>query len=212
VWDLSSGHLVFELRGGRFKAVVMDAAYIFTGDLEGEMVLWDALTGNKIRTLKSRSVYGVGLSPDGHLGLSVHSNIGHSHNTVRLWDLTNGALVHVVDGFKQAIRHLRFTSDGSLAVLEDINKGRHVIQVSSGQIVEPKDAAGLVDFVFSSEHGVGAFKVGCVLDFPATRRDKQADIVYGFKKGEGLLGGRAFFAWEVPNVMVEDVVGDNSVA
>jgi WD40 repeat protein len=88
-------------------------------DSKGVIILWNALTGEKITMLDGHSnpistdyadsnpITALAFSPDGNLLVS-----GAEDNTIIVWDVQNGSLLKVLQGHTGAINSLAFSSDG----------------------------------------------------------------------------------------------------
>ena len=86
---------------------------IASGSYDNTIKLWDAATGEVLRTLEGHdlSVNSVAFSPDGAVIAS-----GSGDNTIRLWDATNGDELRTLKGHESPILTVSFSSDGTRIV------------------------------------------------------------------------------------------------
>jgi serine/threonine protein kinase len=75
--------LLFSLASVRSMAFSPDGSRLASGSLDGTIKLWDAASGQELRTLKghTRAVYTLVFSPDG-----THLTSGSPDGTIKLWD------------------------------------------------------------------------------------------------------------------------------
>ncbi|HEY9829688.1 MAG TPA: NB-ARC domain-containing protein, partial [Stenomitos sp.] len=80
-----------------------------TGDVNGEVRLWQVADGKQLFTLKGHSswVWSVCWSPDGHTLASSSDDC-----TVRLWDVQEGRCVRVLRGHSSGVGAVTFSPDG----------------------------------------------------------------------------------------------------
>jgi WD40 repeat protein/serine/threonine protein kinase len=80
---------------------------------DGEIIVWDARTGNKVRTLRGHTSYlHVAIfSPDGRRLVSAGAD-----EDVKLWDLQTGQQLLTLRGHRGPVRDLNFNADGTRLV------------------------------------------------------------------------------------------------
>jgi WD40 repeat protein/serine/threonine protein kinase len=85
-----------------------DAKQIASGGYDCSIIIWDAATGQQIRTLRGHAecVAALSYSSKGLLASGSHDG------TVKLWDAPTGREVHTLRGHKKALRSVAFSPDG----------------------------------------------------------------------------------------------------
>jgi WD40 repeat protein len=136
-------HTRYVLNG--HTAIVMDASFapdgrsVVSGDLDGIARLWDATTGQQLRTFAGYTfsggipawIWSLRFSPDGKLLI-----LGTSANVAPLYDVQTGKLLHV---FKRdtltRFYHVAFAPDGQSIVIGSADNAAQLWSLSSGQII-----------------------------------------------------------------------------
>jgi WD40 repeat protein len=130
VWDTATGNLLLTLGGAAYScncvAISPDGRCIASATkpnatpgsptFNGEVVVWDAQTGEKLWALRAahlETIRSLAFSPDGRR-LAVAS--GGWANTVVLWDLTTGRELLTFRGHTHPITSLAFSPDGARVV------------------------------------------------------------------------------------------------
>ena len=178
-WSLDTGAMLAERGGmGRLKAVAVDEHRVLVGDLEGRLTLLARSLDAVLAQWQSRSVYHVALSWP--RACSLHSDIGHACNTLRLWDCGGGG-APVLEG-ERAVEApvVALELRGSVAHWEDVNGEMWAVDVASGAPVEPAEVAR------PALRHLTADGEGLLLDCEARRA---GGTVYG-------VAHRGFFAWQ----------------
>ncbi len=88
----------------------LDGKYVFTGDTNGMVWMWDAVTGEKLRDFTGHTSginYGLAVSPNGKYILT-----GSWDSTIRLWDIETGAELRQFIGPTTAVESVAFSPDG----------------------------------------------------------------------------------------------------
>ncbi len=102
-----AGHAPF----GVFKVVFSpDGTRLASASHDTTVKIWDAITGDELRTLKDHTgiVWGVAFSPDGKNVASASAD-----RTVKIWDAHTGQVLHTLEGHTDVVRRVDFSSDGS---------------------------------------------------------------------------------------------------
>ena len=90
------------------KALSEDGQHVLTSSADGTAVLWDARTGQKLRTFAGHdSVDSVALSGDGTRALT-----GHRDETAILWDARTGQKLRTFAGHTQLVSSVALSGDG----------------------------------------------------------------------------------------------------
>ena len=124
VWETGTGHLLntINLGCGPIHALTMsqDGRYWAAGCDDGTIVVWNTEEETKRRVLKGhssdvktvgfiRAVKAVALSSDAKILIS-----GGTDETVRVWEVETGRILHVLQGHEAPVRSVAFQPDGSL--------------------------------------------------------------------------------------------------
>jgi WD40 repeat protein len=89
-------------------AVSPDGRYILTGSYDKTVILWDAATGQQIRSFQGHGgpVYSVAISTDGRQVLT-----GINNKTAMLWDAATDQQIRVFQGHNSDVRSLALSPD-----------------------------------------------------------------------------------------------------
>ncbi|MCL4457350.1 MAG: caspase family protein [Nitrospirae bacterium] len=133
LWDFSNGVQIKSIKldvkdkknDFRFLAVSADNKYILASEGDKNLMLWDAITGKKVRKFSGhigRVSYGA-FSPDGRYIVS-----GDINGTIKLWDSATGTEIRTFLGHQTIIDKIAFLSDG-----------RHIVSATPAGVegVEP---------------------------------------------------------------------------
>ncbi len=114
-----------------------DGALLATVGWDGTARLWDAATGQAVRTLTGRtlngrtaSVSGVAFSPDGALLATASGD-----QTARLWDAATGQAVRTLTGHTNTVRGVAFSPDGALLATVSLDGTARLWDAATGQAV-----------------------------------------------------------------------------
>ena len=91
-------------------AFTPDGRQVMSGNGDNTIKLWDAVTGQELRTLKghTRGVLGLDVSPDGTRIAS-----GSYDSTVKLWDADSGEVIRTMNGHSDWVNVVAFSPDGN---------------------------------------------------------------------------------------------------
>jgi eukaryotic-like serine/threonine-protein kinase len=90
-------------------AISHDGTRIASGSLDGKVVIWDADSGARLRSLPvGCDVTAVQFSPDGDRVVA-----GANDGKIRVWDPRDGRCVRVFDGHRGTVTAVAFSPDGS---------------------------------------------------------------------------------------------------
>lgn len=120
-----------------------DGKLLATGDVEGQLRLWQVENGKPILICKGHTgwVWSVVFSPDGNTLASCSSD-----KTIKLWNVSTGQCIKTLEGHTSSIWSVAFSRDGktlasgsdeSTVRLWDVNTGecRQVCQGHTGQVL-----------------------------------------------------------------------------
>ena len=95
---------------GMFGVFSPDGTRVLSGSDDTTLKLWDAGTGQLIRTFRGHSgnVTSIAFSPDGERVLS-----GSDDSTIKLWNARTGALLHTFPGNTYLINSVAYSPDGT---------------------------------------------------------------------------------------------------
>ncbi len=120
VLDVRTGaqRLSFGLGGARATVAAWspDGRHILTGDDQGQIVLWDAASGQRERAFAGHAgpVLGLAFSPNGARILS-----GGADKTARLWDAASGAELRRLGGHARPLNMVAFSPGGKYLLTAD---------------------------------------------------------------------------------------------
>jgi len=134
VWDIQRSKQLFMGQG--HTAWIMCLAYspdgklIASGSRDESLRLWDAETGQCLKTLHFAGswVQSVTFSPDGHCLV-----IGGNDAVVRIWDIAAERYQQTLKGHRDRILSLKFSADGQTLVSGSQDKTIRVWDFDSGQ-------------------------------------------------------------------------------
>lgn len=167
LWRVSDGALLHEFWLGD---EIADIAFSPDGDLlasasasrEGKVVLWQAPDWTYLHSLVGHTgmVSGLAFSPDGQTLAS-----GSLDGTVRLWHVSDGVLLHVLEA-ADSVSDIAFSPDGSLLASASMDGSVQLWRVSDGILLHAleghTDCAGSVAFSLDGQMLASASDDGTV--------------------------------------------------
>lgn len=110
-----------------------DGSRIASASYDRTIKLWDAATGEELRTLFGHQNYviRVSFSPDGSMLASFAND-----RTIRLWDVETGGTLHVIGDNNQGWSQLAFSPDGRLIAYGAPHNSIKLWDVESRQVVK----------------------------------------------------------------------------
>jgi WD40 repeat protein len=155
-----------------------DGRFVLSGNWDNTMKLWDATTGQEVRTFKVGSgVHSVAFSSDGRFALS-----GGSDNRLKLWEVSTGKELRNFSGDTGAVHSAAFSPDGRFALSVSGGRTLKLWDTASGRVLQSPDypepahlgpAADVVWSVAFSPDGRFALTAGfdmCLWDLTASKQ------------------------------------------
>jgi cytochrome c peroxidase len=117
LWNVRTQSLIRTLDAGEKShamhvSISQDGLRVLTGQWDGDVWLWDALTGKRLAVWPGhkKPVLITVFSPDGRRALS-----GGRDAAVRLWDVSSGKILKILRGHDSDVHALAVSPDGTLA-------------------------------------------------------------------------------------------------
>jgi DNA-binding helix-hairpin-helix protein with protein kinase domain/sugar lactone lactonase YvrE len=147
LWDAASGNLLRTLEGHNglveSVAVAPDGQMLASAAcgqrdedrrrcIQGEIILWDAASGNLLRTLEGHTdwVNSVAFAPDGQTFASASGD-----RTVRLWDVASGELLRTLEGHNGRVGSVAFAPDGQTLASGSYDETVRLWDAASGDLL-----------------------------------------------------------------------------
>lgn len=148
-----------------------DGQTVATGfHFDGEITLWDVASGNPLQTLNNGGeVRTLAFSPDGQMLASAGGGVDPD-STIKLWRVSDGALLHTLFGHGIGVRSVDFSPDGEMLISSgtDVGYERSIRfwQTADGSLLKTLDPGSAVRSVAFSPDGA-TFVYGRVDGFVA---------------------------------------------
>ena len=136
---------------GQFGCVLARRHARALGQQDKTLKLWDAASGQLIRTFEGHSggVVSVAFSPDGTRVLS-----GSGDKTLKLWEAASGQLVRTFEGHSGWVYSVAFSPDGTRVLSGSEDKTLKLWDAASGQLIRTFEGhSGWVSSVAFSPDG-----------------------------------------------------------
>jgi WD40 repeat protein len=108
-----------------------DGSHLASGDLDGNVTIWNARTGDKLHNFRAhqRRVWALAFSPDGrHLATG-----GREDRRVKVWSVSTGKPLNDLPGHTDGIQGLVFSPDGKRLGSASVDCTVRLWDLSSGQ-------------------------------------------------------------------------------
>ncbi|MBX7153250.1 caspase family protein, partial [bacterium] len=104
-------------------AFSLDGKYLYVGEYNNNISVWDVATGISIKTLSGHTnhVWSIAISPDGKVLASASAD-----RTVKLWDVASGSLIKTLTDPKDELFNIAFSRDGSKLVASSDDKNVYI--------------------------------------------------------------------------------------
>lgn len=117
LWDMETTEQINLIRERKSKAMhwvnavafSIDGKMLASGSEDGNLYLWNVITGEKIKALTedTENIFSIAFSPDGKTIAS-----GNADNTIQLWDLASGENTATLEGHTDWIFSVAISRDG----------------------------------------------------------------------------------------------------
>ncbi len=141
-----------------------DDAWVAAGDEFGFVKIWNASTGEEVRSIRAHAghVFGLAFSPDGKTLLT-----GSVDRTAKLWDMESFQERHSLLGHTEQIRAVAYSPLGDLVATGGIDKTIKLWKPADGTLVRTFDEGlGFISSLAFSPDGQ-SLAVGCEEPFTA---------------------------------------------
>ncbi|MGB9673299.1 MAG: WD40 repeat domain-containing protein [Anaerolineales bacterium] len=117
VWDVEKQKILYNLPTS-FSGAINCAAFsddgnlLATGHYDGVINIWNAATGEKIRSFNTQAlVQSIAFSPNGQL---LAAGLGYQSSNIQLWSVNSGELLRTLEGHVRAVQFVSFSRNNSL--------------------------------------------------------------------------------------------------
>jgi WD40 repeat protein len=140
VWNVDGGgavsvldpqHVIGHQASAWAVAYSQDGKTVASGDNGGELKVWRASDGKRLRLMNSDAVSDLSFSPDGSLIASCYFR----SEVVKLWSTSSGRLVHELPGHKGGALECRFSADGKNLITTGQDVDVRLWDVASGKCI-----------------------------------------------------------------------------
>jgi TRAP-type C4-dicarboxylate transport system substrate-binding protein len=133
VWDVVSGETLHILTGHRElvirTAFSPDGKYVLTASVDQTSRLWDAATGQEVKTFTVPSgIESIAFSPD-----TKYIAFGTSDFKVQIWDITTAQIVRTLSGHQGFVQGVAFSPDGHFLLSGSADKTARLWDLATGQ-------------------------------------------------------------------------------
>jgi uncharacterized repeat protein (TIGR01451 family) len=161
LWAVATGEVLqtFAEPGVSIVAVALspDGTTVLTGNWEERaVVLWDAMTGDRIRTVpQSDRSFHIAFSPDGTKFLTAGSSVvfGSPDTTAHLWEVATGEEIGRFTGHGDRVNAVAFSPDGSRVVTGSGDRTAKLWDAETRTVVRTFGHPEAVDSVAFSAEG-----------------------------------------------------------
>jgi eukaryotic-like serine/threonine-protein kinase len=164
LWDIAAGSVVRTFRDHHNVDPIVNLAFSADGKILASIgssgqavILWDAVTGNLLRSLKGHTarILDIAFSPDG-----VHLASACNDRTIRIWDTTRDQEARSLPE-KDIVEDVAFAPDGSYLASACLDRTVKLWDLTSGQVVRTfRGHAGPVKCVAIGRDGRFAASAG----------------------------------------------------
>jgi WD40 repeat protein len=149
-------------------AISPDGKRIATGSWDGSAMLWDAATGERVRTLRGHdgAVFCVAFSPDGQRIVT-----GSRDREAKVWDVVTGHQLFTLSGHSGRIFSVTFSPDGQRIATAGDDQTARVWAAGDGELLAIKRHGSPISSVaFFRRTASGLSRVAGQSAFPRTAK------------------------------------------
>jgi dipeptidyl aminopeptidase/acylaminoacyl peptidase len=155
VREIPSETVVAQVGGGGILSP--DGQTVATGDFDGELILWDVASGDPIHILSNGGeVRSLAFSPDSQMLASGGGGVDPD-STIKLWRVSDGALLHTLFGHGIGVSSVDFSPDGAMLISSgtdvDYERSIRFWRTADGALLKTLDPVSAVSSVAFSPDG-----------------------------------------------------------